>query len=612
MPKRNKPNITDLKNLRRNASFDHSSIDVDKRTVELSFSSEEPVSRWFGLEVLSHDSGAVRLGRINNGGPLLWMHNWNEQIGVVEFARIDSDRKGRAVVRFSKSELGDEKFQDVVDGVLRHISVGYHVYDMYCDNPDVINDDELRYVMHDWEPYEISVVSIPADLSVGVGRSAGSQDPAQIFLNKPILNEGVRNMENITQTVPVVDVKTVANEARQTEHTRIKDMIALGEAYKDFGGERLASDAIRNGRSLEQLQAAILEQARTAPTRTDASLDLTPKEERSFSVLRAMYAASTGDWSNAGFERECSDAVASKLKRSAQGFFVPTQVLMARNYSVGVPSAGGHLVANELRPQSFIELLRNELLVGQLGATVLDDLVGDLSIPKQLTGSAMSWVSENGAAAGTSATFGQIGLTPKTASSNTELSRKFLQQSSIAAEDFAKQDLMRALLEGIDLAALVGTGVDSQPLGILKTTGIGSVVSGGDLTWEHIVDLETAVSSVNAARGNLSYLTNSKVRGALKKTLKADGVGGYIWQDGDAPLNSYSASISNQLVSDPVSSLIFGNWTDLVIGHWGVMDLVVDPYSKSKNGIVCITAFQDVDITVRHAESFAAITDIKV
>lgn len=149
-------------------------IDNEARTVELAFSSETPVSRWFGDEVLSHDAGAMRLSRID-GAPLLVNHDFDDQIGVVESIDIGSDRVARAVVRFGKGARASEIFADVADGIRKQVSVGYAVHKVEVESRKG-QSDLVRVT--DWEPFEISIVSVAADPTVGVGRSAGDVIPA--------------------------------------------------------------------------------------------------------------------------------------------------------------------------------------------------------------------------------------------------------------------------------------------------------------------------------------------------------------------------------------------------------------------------------------------------
>ena len=111
----------------RELKIERKAIDEESRTVELAFSSEEPYERSFGIEVLDHEQGSADLSRLHNGAPLLVNHDPNDQIGVVENARVDDDKVGRATVRFGKSERAQEIFGDVSDGIRRLVSVGYQV-----------------------------------------------------------------------------------------------------------------------------------------------------------------------------------------------------------------------------------------------------------------------------------------------------------------------------------------------------------------------------------------------------------------------------------------------------------------------------------------------------
>ncbi|OHQ05582.1 phage major capsid protein [Neisseria sp. HMSC064D07] len=623
--KKMKPDKAQMQQMSRFAVFQRESVDVEKRTVEVAFSSEEPVERWFGDEVLSHAAGAVDLSRLNDGGAVLFNHDWDDQIGVIERAWVDADRRGRALVRFGNSAKAAEKFQDVQDGILRHISVGYSI----ADFEEEVSDGSRTFTATRWQPYEISFVTVPADPTVGVGRSA------EPFIENPVNptpEKGNRNMDkNQTPTtvetpaaaIPAtaaIDTNNTAERGMQNERARVSELLAIGRSYAAHGGIEAAEKVIKEGGSEAQLRAAIMANMQTKPTVTAGEIGMTDKEQREFSLLRAMSAAATGKWDKAGLEREVSEELEKRHGRAAAGFFVPTD-LIARAYSKGNAANGGNVIENDFREDLFIELLRNRLAVAQLGATVLDGLVGDITIPKHLTGNTVQWVYENGSASESNATFGQMSLKPKTITANTELSRKFILQSSLSAEQFARSELLKAMMLGIDLAAINGKGTSNEPTGILNTAGIGAVeigANGGAPEWEHIVALESAIAAANADIGDLAYITNARVRGLLKTKLKADGVSGYIWQDGATPLNGYRCAVSNQIPSNltkgtaaiKCSPLIFGNWSDLMIAHWGVLDVIVDPYTKSTAGAVRITTLQDVDIAVRHVESFAAIKDI--
>lgn len=408
---------------------------------------------------------------------------------------------------------------------------------------------------------------------------------------------------------------------RQAEEKRREEIIAIGEQFARYGIDKLASEALRNGTSVEAFRAQVLEKLASAP-KPSAEIGLTEKQTREFSFLRAINAlvnpTDRKAQELAAFERECSDAVASKLGRAANGFFVPLEV-QRRDLTVGTPAAGGYTVSTDLLSQSFIERLVNRMAVMSMGAQLLTGLVGNIAIPRQTGGATAYWVSEGSSPTESQQTFDQVTLSPKTVGAFTDISRKLLLQSSIDVEAFVRSDLATVLALAIDLAAINGSGSGSEPRGILNTTGIGDVAGGTNgaaPTWAHMVSLETLVAVANADVGRMGYLTNAKVRGKLKQTFTNATYGERPVWDGDA-VNGYRAVVSNQVPSNLTkgtsigvcSAIIFGNWADLIIGQWGALDIMTDPYTGSTSGTVRVVALQDVDIAVRHPVSFAAMKD---
>ena len=390
--------------------------------------------------------------------------------------------------------------------------------------------------------------------------------------------------------------------------------------FAKHGGEKKAAEALRAGKSVEQFRADMLQHMSTQPVPT-ADVGLTEQEARSFSFVRAFNAlANPTDrkaQEAAAFEREASDAVAAKQGRSAQGFFVPAEV-QRRDLNVTTATAGGNTVATNLLASSFIDLLRNKMAVTGLGAQFLTGLVGNIAIPRATGGATAYWVAESNPPNESQAAFDQVTMSPKTVGAFSDISRKLLLQSSIDVEGFVRNDLATVLALAIDLAAINGSGASNQPRGLLNTSGIGDAAGGTNgaaPTWANIVELESDVAIANADVGTMGYLTNAKVRGKLKTTSKVSGQNGFIWEDG--MLNGYTAAVSNQVPSNltkgtssgVASAIIFGNWADLIIGQWGTLDLMVDPYSGSTSGTVRVVALQDVDIAVRQAVSFSAMLD---
>jgi HK97 family phage major capsid protein len=594
------------------------SIDPETRTVELAFSSEEPVDRSFGTEILDHSPTSVRTARLENGGPVLVDHNPTDQVGVVEKVSIDGDRRGRVQVRFGRGQRASEIFNDVVDGIRRSVSVGYRIHEMKQERVGKgATPDVFRAV--DWEPLEVSLVSIPADVTVGVGRSGGD--------SAPVLIHSIREetqMENIQPQVapapaPAVDVRVLENDVRARELDRVRGIRKLGDTFKVAD---MAERAIGEGVALDQFRASVidhLERTRPVPS---SEIGMSEREVKSFSFVRAINAlANPTDrraQEAAAFEFEASRAAAEKLGRASRGITVPVDVL-ARDLLVGTSTAGGHTVQTDLMAGDFITLLRNRSYMMQVGS-VMSGLNGNVAIPRHTTAATAYWVAENGAPTESQQAFDQVTLTPKTVGAFTDFSRRLTLQSSIDVEAFVRNDLATILALEIDRVALHGSGASNQPTGIAATAGIGSVAGGANgaaPSWANIIALESAVAVANADVGNLAYCTNAKVRGKLKAVEKATNTGMFVYTEGSTPLNGYQTVITNQVASNLVkgtsgavcSAIFFGNWRDLLIGMWSGLDLLVDPYTGSTAGTVRVVALQDVDIAVRHPESFAAMLD---
>ncbi len=386
------------------------------------------------------------------------------------------------------------------------------------------------------------------------------------------------------------------------------------------GGAEMAMDAIQRGLTTEQFQAEAIAKLTTAPVRT-ADVGMSKTEVKRYSLMRALNAlANPSDAAAqraAAFERECSDAVSAKLGKSARGFFLPHDV-QKRDLVVGTPTAGGNLVATDLLAGDFISLLRNAMVIMGMGTRMLTGLQGNVTIPRQTGAGTSYWVSEGNAPTESQQAFDQVTMSPKTVGAFTDISRKLLAQSSLDVEALVQQDLATVLGLAIQQAAISGTGLSNQPSGLLTliTPSVAGGTDGAAPTWGNIVELETDVSVANADVGTMSYLTNAKVRGKLKGTSKVSGQNGFVWEGGDTPLNGYRAAVTNAVPSNltkgtgtGLSAIIFGNFADLLIGMWGTLDLMVDPYSLSTAGSVRVVALQDVDVAVRHAESFATMVD---
>jgi len=577
----------------------HSYLDEENRTVKIGVSSEEPVERSFGMEVLGHSEGDINMEFIASGrAPLLLDHDMTKQIGVIEEFKLDETAKRTtAVVRFGKSELAREVYEDVKDGIRMNISVGYRV-----DKLSRMDKDDETYYKAQWTPMEVSSVSVPADQSrlVGVGRSK----------DKQTLNTKVKIMENEKQEINLDEVRTQSvDEARKEFQKNSKEIIDLGARHNK---RDLANQAIKDGASVEEFRGLLLENiSNNTPLETPSEIGMTEKEVREFSLVRAINAlANPTDrraQEAAAFEFECSNEAARQQGKSAQGIMMPSDMLRSWVKRDLNTSDDASLVAQDYRGGDFIDVLRNKSSVMQAGATMLRGLQGNVVIPKKTAASAAAWIATEGGNSGESEfTVGSVTMSPKVIGGHTEMTRLMLQQSSLDVENLVRNDLSEAIATAIDLGALAGTGSSGQPTGVSATSGINTTTFAAAVpTFAELVAMESAVSADNALQGNLRYIAKPSDWGNLKTVDKASNFGQMIVGN-DGQINGYDVIRSNQVTA---GDYYFGNFADLLIGLYGSLDITVDPYTHSKSGTIRVVALQTCDVAVRHAVSFCKSSD---
>lgn len=574
---------------------------VDDRRVSMSVSSENPVERQFGQEVIVHSENTLDLKFARSGNmPLLLDHDPERQIGVVESVSLDSSaRRLRATARFSRSQLAEEVYRDVIDGIRSNVSIGYRVRKMERDA-----DRADLYRVTDAELLEVSIVSLPADQSVGTNRSIEVPDEAEI---KTIVKE-----VKMTDEINMDQVRADAAAERSKE---IGEILSLAARHNQ---RAFADQAIREGASLAQFRGALLDKIADKPLDV-ADVDLTPKEQREYSLMNAIRSAQAGRFD--GFEREVSDELAKRYGKEPRGFYVP-QSIFKRDLTVGTDSAGGFLKPTDHLGGEFIDALRANLVISGLGARMMQGLSGDVAIPALNAKTSVGFVAENAAPGAEGApTFRQVTMSPKTLVQYVDISRKLSMQSDPSVEQIIRDDMTRQFAAKIDEVAIEGGG-SNEPTGITQTSGIGSVAmgtNGGAITYAKLVDLEKEVAIDNALGGSLAFLTNPKVVGAMRQTPRqASGVeGNFILNDSNTLLGYNVASttlvpsdLTKGTSSGVCSAVVFGNFNDLMIGMFGGLDVLVDPYTGSATGATRIAMYQDVDVAVRHAQSFAAILDV--
>ena len=418
-------------------------------------------------------------------------------------------------------------------------------------------------------------------------------------------------MENVEHNTPAIDTAAEVRKAGEAERARTRSILEMGEKFK---ADDMARDAVKNGLSAEEFQRSLLDHINSRAQRPlaeqmgDANVGLTEKEARNFSFMKVIRALSEPTDKRAheaaAFEFEASRAAADKLGKNTDKFVIPADVLTRamNTKTTGAASGdtGGYGIATTLEAASFIDILRSRATIMQLGTT-MGGLVGNVDIPKQVAAAQGYWLGEDADATESNLELGQIHLSPKTVAAYSEITRKLMVQSSLDVEALVRVDLAKALALTMDKAGYYGTGSDHQPLGIVNQSGVNAVAfTNTQPTFAELVAMETQIALDNADVGSMAYVGNAAFRGHAKTALKFDGIAGTIWEQGNT-VNGYRTEITNQVNN---GDIVMGNFSDLLIGLWGGLELMVDPYTHSKKGRLRVVVFQDVDFALRRTQSF--------
>ena len=597
-------------------------IDEETRTVRVGVSSEQPVKRDFGMEVMDHRSDNMNLEFLNSGrAPLLLDHDMERQIGVVESVELDEDaRRLRAIVRFGKGAMASEVFTDVVDGIRQNISVGYRI-----DSRVEQEDDPEEYYRVSTTPMEISIVSIPADQSnlVGVGRS----NPET--LSATVETKGDSDMSDIN----LDEVRAeAAADAAKTVQRNAKDIMVLARKHNKAD---LGEEAIGRGVSIDEFRGELLEVIGNEPLETPAHVvDAPVKEQRSYSLGKMIRAQVTGDWRDAGLEREMHDEIAQRTGKQAEGFYVPDFAFRAGAMSTAATGASGsenvtdNFVPEIHRGDMFIEALRAKQVMAALGVTYMGGLTNRIKMPKIATGAAAGFVEELGNVADQSPTDAAVTLQPRTLGAYADISRLLMKESVPAIDQVVQDDLLRSVADKIEFYAIQGSGSSGQPTGILNDGNVGNVdISAGTdvdaLTWADITNIVKTVEDANGVinQATLGWLSNPKVKAKMANTSRVASTDSVmLMNDPWSSIYGYPAEFTSNVPSDldpgdggsDASALIFGDFSQLIVGLFGAPSILIDETTGGLAGTVRIIIHQDVDVALRNAVSFAKTDEVSV
>jgi HK97 family phage major capsid protein len=340
---------------------------------------------------------------------------------------------------------------------------------------------------------------------------------------------------------------------------------------------------------------------------------------RDFSICRAIAARIEPGSVDDGLERELSLEVRRRTGRSFNGIPCPSEVFLERRtVTVGVGAAAGEpLYPTVHRPDQYIDRLRSALLVERLGATVLSNLQGDQEIPR-MTGSVVGqWIAEEEALTLTDPTFDDITLSPRTVGAMTSFSRRTLINAQPSIEAILRNDLAAVIARAIDFQALFGDGTNDTPVGVANATGVHELSLAGP-TWPQVLDFVATIQSSDADVSPMGWVMSPGAVALFRATLRetGDAGSGYLMTE-PGSLAGYPVLVSTAVPSGgspAAGTALFGAWSQMLVAYWDGVDITANPFESAAyaRGRVLLRIMRDVDVSVRHGESFAIATDLSV
>jgi len=601
-----------------------------------------------GPEVLVHTADAIDLQRAPL--PIIATHRGGQvNVGIVDELRVVAGQL-RGVARFGTRAEAAGYEADVLARIIRSVSVGYaRVKAKYRQDGVLITDR--------WMPTHAALVAEPADVGAGFYRErtdalpkfelqaaepapevsqpaakAAAPEERSIVTQETNAAAGAHADNSAHRALPAVPNGTTGNRALEMETNRKRGIENLCKAIGIDDGIR--DHWIGTGLSVEVIsdEALQIQQQRAAANpQSTAKLGLSETESKRYSLMSAIRACADKNWTNAGFELECSREIAKRTNTilDPNKFYVPFEVQgrsvaatnrsfmtpdarrqMGRDLTVGTATAGGHLVGTD--NMSFIEVLRNRSVAYRMGARRMAGLVGNVTVPRQTAAATAYWLSTEATALTESQqTFGQLALTPKTVGAYTEISRQLMLQSSPDAESIVTGDLGKVAGLALDIGVLRGSGTSGEPTGIVNTAGIGSVSGTGFIAaaFARALEFQTDVATANVMPNRGGYVTTPGVAASMMQAVKFAGTASPIWDGNvwDGEMVGFSAMSSNQMAA---ASMLFGDWDQVVVAEWGVLQIEVNPYANFQAGIIGVRAMVSVDVGLRYAAAFSYASSI--
>lgn len=589
--------MTDTKTqIQRHATIKRAAIDQAARTVSVLIATPTPVPtmRWIEgsgyiqcNEVLQCTPEAVDATRLDGGISVLMDHCWDDVVGVTISHSIDPDGI-RAVIRFTRDPESEPIWQDIIDGIRRHVSIGAGIISQSYDITTNTN------TITRWEPYEVSFVAVPADANSGVGRS-----------------------KKTLQSTPNQPQPTMTTTTPETNHAQ-----EIARIAKLLGDPEEGLRAIQEQLTTQQFNERMLAKRAKTPLPT-GDMGLSGKDVQRYKLSNVLRFLSGDNTVNVDFERDVTNNCTRDLQRPGS-FYIPPEVQRSFVQRSLDPTSGAGLVSQNTLYDQHIPFARPKYIMDTLGITMLSGLSGRVIIPKTTSSGQIYWIVGTTSGNESEPEVGQVELLQKQCGAYVDVTRSLMQQSGGTAEAFAVDELQRAVMSGLQKYIINGTGLDGQPTGIL--TAIATTIDGGANgvapTYDHLVDLEGAVDDGDAGDGFGGYLMSKRAKQYLKKTFEAPdkNTADRLWnRDSATPVNGYagfsttSVPISLHAPKQWLTPIIYsGDWSSLVTGTWAGLEVTTDKISNNKAGATRIVVLQDIAVAFRNTDSFAVFKNALV
>lgn len=655
------------------ASVDASQVDRNERMIKnLKVASGNPIDRGDFREMLIISRDAIDTIHIANKAPLLEDHVPEKRRGAI-FGFDIADNFLYVNARVRRTPEGDSLLNDIEDGIVQNVSIRYYIDEFEVlrtgDKPTLVvkrwRPTEVSIVVDPVGPADYSV-------GFG-RTSVEESPPGVIDIAKIISDSEENNDQNEGEemqrsaggaataakvqgggaaAVSGSDQSAAIEAARQGERQRQREIM---EIARQFQLSEMGLEASQEGVTVEEFRTRVMNKiaANSSPVSTPTTpLGLTEKEVKEFSLLRICRLALDNQPLD-GLEREVTQAARAKYSgtKNRNGLLIPWDVLTVDLGALrigggnGLRAGGGtapeipstvntttlaSTIARQIRTQDFVEFMYDQMFSRELGVGILPGLQGEVRIPTELNAIEADWIDEDDNPPiqqfGTSG----VDMKAKTIGARVPLGRSILMQSSLSVESWVRARMAMGLATVIDRTIIRGTGRKDrkdekliEPKGILQLAKDGIIQTverasaGSYITYHDLVAMEKAIAKENVTRGRFAYLTSIDVAAAAKVTLKSKNImSPFLWEGpilgGMGTLNNYRSMATNLVPSNlggSNSAVIFGNWSDLLIGEWGPgVEVLVNPYTE--NGSVRLRILLDCDIKIARDDSFSVITDV--